>query len=99
MRTFKNAEKAYYIARREGPKDDTRQACLSAPYWAYFYAHDVDKCPRNDTRQVALSNPYRAYLYALNVDKKLRNDTRQAVQNSTWLIPYLRYVSKLTMIP
>ena len=78
MKTFHNAEQAYYIARQEGPNDDTRQACLSDPEYAYRYAKYVDKHPRDDTIQVSLSNPGYAYSYALDIDKKPRNDTRQA---------------------
>jgi hypothetical protein len=56
----------------------TRNGACKAPYPAYKYALEIDKCRREDTRKAVCENPESAYWYAKNIDKRPRKDTRDA---------------------
>ena len=70
---FPRGEVVYSGGRDEALKvffgtDDTREASLKNPYWAYMYAQYVDKVPRDETRQGASKDPEWAYYYACWVE-------------------------------
>lgn len=77
------------------PNDETREATLKNPYWALWYAKDIDYSPRNDTRNATLVDPSFAFEYAETVDKAPRDDTRNASLDSpSSALNYASYVDK-----
>jgi hypothetical protein len=72
-----------------------RTAACKDPYYAYWYAIDVDKKPTNETRFSACQDPKYVYKYALYVDKKPTNKTRNAAcQSPEYAYWYALYVDK-----
>ena len=77
-------EEALEHAERHGPSDDTRVFACKNPFYAYYYALDVDKCPREDTREAACREAKYAYEYAIKVDKEAQIDTWLAVKDTEY---------------
>jgi hypothetical protein len=55
-----------------------RTVACHDPYYAYWYARDVDQKPTNETRSAVCKNPDYAYWYARNIDQKPTDETRTA---------------------
>ena len=88
-------QEAYYRARKEGPKDLTRNIACQFTSYAFFYARDIDKKPSKQTRDAACQDPKDAYYYAIDVDKEPLQETWRAVLNTKYEKDYTNWADKI----
>jgi len=88
-------KEAYDYALKNGGSDKLRNICCQDPFWACWYAEDIDKVPREDTRTVACKDHWHAYMYAQKIDKGYHRETRKSCYKSSFYYRlYLRDVLK-----